>query len=132
MSLANSAQLALDLASIDMADVLWPTLAAMAPDLEAAGVTVDADLRPAPMIDDVARLRQALGAVLNNVKRYAANSETARIETGTSAAGLSVVRAIAEAHCGKVTLTSRAGGGAAFEMFLPRTPPRVDTVSTKA
>ncbi len=172
MSLANSAQLALDLASIDLAEVLWPTLAAMAPDLEAAGITVDADLRPAPMIGDAARLRQALGAVLTNVQRYAADGKSVRIETGTSAGGvfvrvldrgigltdeasaraferfwrgeqsrgrakggsglgLSVVRAIAEAHRGKVTLTSRAGGGAAFEMLLPQTPPRVDTVSTK-
>jgi two-component system, OmpR family, sensor histidine kinase AdeS len=172
MSLANSAQLALDLASIDLAEVLWPTLAAMAPDLEAAGITVDADLRPAPMIGDAARLRQALGAVLTNVQRYAADGKSVRIETGASAGrafvrvldrgicltdeastraferfwrgeqsrgrakggsglGLSVVRAIAEAHRGKVTLTSRAGGGATFEMQLPQTPPRVDTVSTK-
>ncbi|WP_295528592.1 ATP-binding protein [Novosphingobium sp. Chol11] len=172
LSLANSAQLALDLASIDLAEVLRPTLAAMAPDLNAAGIAVDADLRPAPLIGDAARLRQALGAVLTNVQRYAAGSEIMKIETGTSAGwafvrvldrgigltdeasaraferfwrgeqsrgranggsglGLSVVRAIAEAHRGEVTLTSRAGGGATFEMLLPQKPLRVDTFSTK-
>jgi two-component system sensor histidine kinase AdeS len=88
MSLANSAQLALDLAPLDLAEVVLPTINAMAPDLEAAGITVDAALEAAPMTGDAARLRQALGAVLTNVQRYAPQSGRVRIETGTSEAGV--------------------------------------------
>jgi two-component system sensor histidine kinase AdeS len=173
MSLANSAQLALDLAPIDLGEVLLPTIAAMAPDLQSAGVSVETGLQPARMIGDAARLRQALGAALTNVQRYAAQSGSVRIETGTcsrgiylrvldrgtglsdeattraferfwrgeqsraranggSGLGLAVVRAIADAHRGTVTLSRRQGGGAVFEMILPPAPPRVDTTSTIA
>ncbi|OYY70059.1 ATP-binding protein [Sphingomonas sp. 28-63-12] len=171
MSLVSSGQLMLDLAPIDLAEVFLPTIAAMAPDLLAAGVTVDANLKSAPAMGDAARLRQALGAVLTNVERYAANTGTLAIETGIgphgsyllvldhgkslsaeateraferfwrgeqsrgranggSGLGLAVVRAIAEAHHGSVTLTRRPGGGAAFEMLLPSIAQQLDTVST--
>lgn len=164
MSLANSGQLVLDLAAIDLAAALRPMIEAMAPDLAAAGLAIDTDLRPAPMIGDAGRLRQALGAVLTNAQRYAPGSGVLRIETGFGPAGvylrvldrgpglsdetaaraferfwradpsrartsggsglgLSVVRAIAEAHHGHATLANRAGGGAAFEMVLPPVQP---------
>jgi two-component system sensor histidine kinase AdeS len=176
LSLVDSHQLVLDLAAIDLAGVVRPVVAAMAPDLEAAGLTPDCHLRPAPMIGDGQRLRQALSAVLTNAQRYARDSGTLRIETGFDPAGvylrvldrgpglsdgdaarafesfwrgdasrarsgggtglgLAVVRAIAEAHAGTVSLTRRAGGGAAFELRLPPVPPAtragVDTISTK-
>jgi two-component system sensor histidine kinase AdeS len=41
--------------------------------------------------------------------------------TGGSGLGLSVVRAIVEAHGGTATLINRAGGGALFAMRLPQT-----------
>ena len=173
MSLVQSGQLALELGPIDLAEVVLPTIAAMAPDLHAVGIVVETRLRPAPMIGDAARLRQALAAALTNAQRYAPYSGALTIETGTSpqgiilrvldrgpgvseeiaaraferfwrgehsrdrarggsGLGLSVVRAIAEAHGGGAALTPRAGGGAAFEMLLAAVPPRLDTVSTIA
>lgn len=173
MSLVQSAQLALDVAPIDLAEVVLPTIAAMAPDLHAVGIVIETRLRPAPMIGDAARLRQALAAALTNVQRYAPDSGALTIETetspqglvlrvldrgpgvnaeiaaraferfwrgehsrdrarGGSGLGLSVVRAIAEAHGGSASLTQRAGGGATFEMVLAAVPPRLDTTSTIA
>lgn len=160
MSLVNSGQLVLDLATIDLADAIRPVIAAMRPDLEAAGLTIICDLAPAPMIGDAGRLRQALAAVLSNAIRYAPGSGPLWIESrlaagmvqlrvidsgtdltdeaaaraferfwrgdrsrarssGGSGLGLSVVRAIAVAHGGSVSLTRRPSGGAVFEMLLP-------------
>lgn len=176
LSLVDSHQLVLDLAAIDLADVVRPVIAAMGPDLAAAGLIPDCDLRPAPMIGDAQRLRQALSAALTNAQLYARDSGTLRIETGFGPAGvylrvldrgpglsdadaarafenfwradvsrarsgggtglgLAVVRAIAEAHAGSVSLTRRDGGGAAFELRLPPVPPGnrpgVDAISTQ-
>ncbi|WP_374131866.1 ATP-binding protein [Sphingomonas sp. 28-62-20] len=160
MSLVNSGQLVLDLATIDLAEAIRPVIAAMRPDLEAAGLTIICDLVPAPMIGDAGRLRQALAAVLSNAIRYAPGSGPLWIESGFAAGmvqlrvidsgtdltdeaaaraferfwrgdrsrarssggsglGLSVVRAIAAAHGGSVSLTRRPTGGAVFEMLLP-------------
>lgn len=160
MSLVNSGQLVLDLATIDLAEAIRPVIAAMRPDLEAAGLTIICDLAPAPMIGDAGRLRQALAAVLSNAIRYAPGSGPLWIESGFAAGmvqlrvidsgtdltdeaaaraferfwrgdrsrarssggsglGLSVVRAIAVAHGGSVSLTRRPSGGAVFEMLLP-------------
>lgn len=173
LSLVHSGQMALDLAGLDLADVTETLLAAVEPDLVAAGLTLQRDLRAAPMIGDAARLRQALGAVLSNAMRYAPDSGALRVETGMGAGGvfvrildrgpglsaegearaferfwraeqsrarvsggtglgLSVVRAIAAAHHGRATLTSRPGGGAAFELHLPLVPPPLDKVSTNS
>lgn len=82
ISLVNSNQLVLDLATIDLADVLRPTIDAMLPDLESAGLTVICNLAAAPMQGDSARLRQVLTAVLSNAIRYAACSGPLEIETG--------------------------------------------------
>lgn len=82
ISLVNSNQLVLDLATIDLADVLRPTIDAMLPDLESAGLTVICNLAAAPMQGDAARLRQVLTAVLSNAIRYAAGSGPLEIETG--------------------------------------------------
>lgn len=178
MSLVHSRQLVLDVATIDLADELRPTIEAMRPDLEAAGLTVICNLAATPMLGDAGRLRQALAAVLSNAMRYAPNSGPLEIETcleggsvvlrvldrgpglseaaaaraferfwrgemsrarvsGGSGLGLSVVRAIAVAHHGQVSLRPRAGGGAAFEAILPPVPPMpddhigIDTISTQ-
>lgn len=82
ISLVNSNQLVLDLATIDLTDVLRPTIDAMLPDLESAGLTVICNLAAAPMQGDAARLRQVLTAVLSNAIRYAAGSGPLEIETG--------------------------------------------------
>lgn len=82
ISLVNSNQLILDLATIDLADVLRPTIDAMLPDLESAGLTVICNLAAAPMQGDTARLRQVLTAVLSIAIRYAHGSGPLEIETG--------------------------------------------------
>lgn len=164
MSVVNSGQLVLDLATIDLAEAIRPVIAAMRPDLEAAGLTIICDLAPAPMIGDAGRLRQALAAVLSNAIRYAPGSGPLWIESGFAAGmvqlrvidsgtdltdeaaaraferfwrgdrsrarssggsglGLSVVRAIAVAHGGSVSLIRRPSGGAVFEMLLPPVQP---------
>ncbi|MFM9976984.1 MAG: ATP-binding protein [Sphingomonadaceae bacterium] len=51
--------------------------------------------------------------------------------TGGTGLGLSVVRAIVEAHGGRATIGNHAGGGAAFEMRLPIAA-RIHTASTRA
>ena len=40
--------------------------------------------------------------------------------------GLSIVRAIAEAHGGRVELDSREGAGATFTLIVPTEPPQED------
>ncbi len=173
VSLANSGRLTLSLAAIDLSDEVERVIAALHPDLKVAGLAVVLDLDAAPMIGDAQRLRQALGAVLANAQRYAANSGDLRIETrstrdavilrvldrgpglsqeaaaraferfwrgeqsrarhsGGSGLGLSVVRAIAEAHGGTVSLAPRDGGGAVFEMVLPHPPELLHTIVTSA
>lgn len=82
ISLVNSNQLVLDLATIDLADALRPTIDAMHPDLVNAGLTPVCNLAAAPMQGDPARLRQVLTAVLSNAIRYAPNSGPLEIETG--------------------------------------------------
>lgn len=169
LSLVQSGQPLLELAAIDLAEVTRSLLAAIKPDLIAAGLQPQADLRAAPMIGDATRLRQAMGAVLSNAMRYAPNSGVLRIETGLgpdgifvrildagpglsaesearaferfwrgdqsrarasggSGLGLSVVRAIATAHHGRATLTSRDGGGTAFVLVLPPVQPPIAAV----
>jgi two-component system, OmpR family, sensor histidine kinase AdeS len=49
---------------------------------------------------------------------------------GGSGLGLSVVRAIADAHGGTVALTDRESGGAAFEMILPHDPALLHAICT--
>ena len=164
ISLVNSHQLVLDVATIDLAEVVRPTIEAMRPDLEAAGLTLVCNLAHAPMLGDAPRLRQTLAAVLCNAIRYAPDSGPLEVETsfqdgmvvlrvldrgpglteaaaarafepfwrgemsrarvsGGSGLGLSVVRSIAAAHNGQVSLRPRPGGGAVFEMTLPPVQP---------
>jgi two-component system, OmpR family, sensor kinase len=57
-------------------------------------------------------------------------------ENGGTGLGLAIVRAIAEAHEGAVTAGNRAGGGAVFNVALPRFPggtsAESDTISTQS
>lgn len=87
LSLVDAGQPMLQHAAIDLAEVTQSLLEAVGPDLLAAGLTPDARLRPAPMIGDAARIRQALGAVLSNAMRYAPGSGPLRIETGQGPEG---------------------------------------------
>lgn len=62
---------------------------------------------------------------------WRADASRARVRGG-SGLGLSVVRAIADAHQGSVSLSRRPGGGTIFEIILPVTQRDLDQNSTKA
>jgi two-component system sensor histidine kinase AdeS len=160
VSLAETGQLRLRTARIDLAEEVGRVLATLAPDLAAAGLAVTLDLQPAPATADPMRLRQVILALLDNARQHAASGRELRIETragppaavlrvldrgpgfadgtherafdrfwrgdasrsrstGGSGLGLSVVRAIAEAHGASARAMPREGGGAILEVALP-------------
>ncbi len=81
LSLANAQRLILDVQETDIADEVRRVLAATQPDLLAAGLEPILSLAPARLRGDGARLRQILGAVLANARRYAPGSGILRITT---------------------------------------------------
>jgi two-component system sensor histidine kinase AdeS len=82
LSLANSRQLQLQRAPTDLADEARRVMLAVEPDLAAAGLVVTMHLSPAPLLADGARVRQLLGAILENARRYAASGGELHVETG--------------------------------------------------
>lgn len=80
VTLAQGGRLELRLESIDLADEVAAVIPLVAPELSAAGVTVAVDLGKVQIRADGARVRQALLALLENVRRHAAPG-TVRIET---------------------------------------------------
>ena len=81
VSLAASGALELRKSAIDLAvevDVLMQTLQ---PDLHNAGLMVELDLRPAPVLADPSRIRQATLALLDNARRHAGQGRSVRVET---------------------------------------------------
>lgn len=81
LGLAHSHRMMLTIGATDLGHEAKRVLAAMQPDLEVAGLEPVTDLRPTPLEADSIRLRQAIGAVLANASRYAANSGPLRIST---------------------------------------------------
>jgi signal transduction histidine kinase len=56
-------------------------------------------------------------------ERFARSSKSRRRSEGAGL-GLSIVRAIAEAHCGQVLLSSQLRAGSMFTIVLPLDPPQ--------
>jgi two-component system sensor histidine kinase AdeS len=81
LSLAMAGRLLLQPADLDLAEVMDAAIDALAPDLTAAGLTIERDLRSAPLRADPARLRQVLLVMLENARRYAISGGVARVET---------------------------------------------------
>ena len=70
--------------AINLADVALSVVRSVAPDIESNGITFEHELEPALVRGDQARIRQALNALIENAKRYAASGRYIRIETGLS------------------------------------------------
>jgi two-component system, OmpR family, sensor histidine kinase AdeS len=84
LSLATAERMELHLERVDLIDEVQAVLAAFEPDLVAAGLEVERDLAQVHVDADGARLRQALLALLDNARRYAASGRVVRIETRTT------------------------------------------------
>jgi two-component system, OmpR family, sensor histidine kinase AdeS len=93
LSLASAQRLILDLTETDLAEEVRRVVIATRPDLEAAGIEPALNLLPTPLHADGARVRQVLGVVLANARRYAKDSGALRIVTRseTDAAILEIV-----------------------------------------
>ncbi len=74
-------RLLLQPANLDLAQEIEAAVDALAPDFTAAGLTIERDLRPAPVRADPARLRQVVLVMLENARRYALTGGVARVET---------------------------------------------------
>jgi len=70
--------------AINLADVALSVVRSVAPDIESNGIIFEHELEPALVRGDQARIRQALNALIENAKRYAASGRYIRVETGLS------------------------------------------------
>lgn len=93
VSLAAAGRLELMLGTVDLASEAQAVIAMVEPDLAAAGITVESDLRSATARADSARVRQALLALVSNAAQYASDGRWLRVETKTNAADV-VIRVI--------------------------------------
>lgn len=92
LSLAIGQQLVMQRQRLDAAGVVAAVLSAARPMLEADGLTVETDLQPAPVSADPSRLRQAVLALVDNARRYAAGGGWLRVETAPLPDGGVVIR----------------------------------------
>ncbi|WP_272481807.1 ATP-binding protein [Hyphomicrobium sulfonivorans] len=72
LTLAQSGRLELRLETVDLADEVRSVASFVAPDFKGAGITMNYDLGSVHVRADGARVRQALLAILENARRYAA------------------------------------------------------------
>ena len=72
LSLADGGHLNMRLASAPIADEIGALAELMAPALRAAGMRIELRLEAAQVVCDITRVRQALLALLDNARRYAA------------------------------------------------------------
>ncbi|WP_372088445.1 ATP-binding protein (plasmid) [Tistrella mobilis] len=92
LSLAIGQQLVMQRQRLDAAELVAAVLSAARPMLEAEGLTVETDLQPASVSADPSRLRQAVLALVDNARRYAAGGGWLRVETARLPDGGAVVR----------------------------------------
>ncbi|MEW6438558.1 MAG: ATP-binding protein [Pseudomonadota bacterium] len=161
VTLSDSGRLEMRFESTDLEQEVRQAVDAMRPGLTDAGFKIELATRPAFLLCDGVRLRQALLALLENARRYAtpgllqvsmrvdsdglviavedqgpglspdfaphafdafARAEPSRSrQFGGSGLGLSVVRAIAEAHQGEARYRPATSGGSIFEIAIPIT-----------
>ncbi|PYB71823.1 ATP-binding protein [Rhizobium wuzhouense] len=92
LSLAIGHQLVMQRQMLDMAEVVAAVVAAARPMLEESGLAVETALAPAVIAADPQRVRQAVLALLENVRRYAAGGGRLRCETERLDDGSVVIR----------------------------------------
>ncbi|MBN9021650.1 MAG: HAMP domain-containing histidine kinase [Rhizobiales bacterium] len=160
LALSEAGRLELTLGEFDLAEEAEAVITSVEPDLTGAGIAVKRQLGRALVVADRARMRQAMFAVLDNVRRYAPGStlvletrskgnralilctdtgpglppglkdrvfepfwrgeESRARSSGGSGLGLSIIRAIAEAHGGGASVAGRDGDkGTSIEIWVP-------------
>jgi two-component system sensor histidine kinase AdeS len=68
--------------AVNLADVALSVVTSSAGDIESLGMVIEHKLEPALVMGDEARIRQALNALIENAKRYAASGKYILVETG--------------------------------------------------
>jgi two-component system sensor histidine kinase AdeS len=86
VSLAATGALTLRPVAIDLAAEIEAASALMAAEFAAANMRIDLDLRPADVVADPARVRQAALALMTNARTHAAEGGAVRIETARDGA----------------------------------------------
>ena len=81
LSRLSTGRFQLQLAEIDLAEEVRTVIAPLRPDLKALGFSVVLAIEPVTMTGDPIRIRQALSALIDNVKRYAAEGGYIKIAT---------------------------------------------------
>lgn len=81
LSLAKNGALSIAMEPMDAAHELGRLLDAMEPAIQVAGMNFERDLQIAAMPGDPVRLRQAVAALIDNARRYAADGKTITVQT---------------------------------------------------
>ncbi|MFT5420500.1 MAG: two-component system sensor histidine kinase AdeS [Candidatus Endobugula sp.] len=84
ISRLDSGRLKCEEDAINLADIALSVVTSSAPDIEINGTIFEHDLQPAHVRGDGARVRQALNALIENARQYAAMGQYVRVETGVS------------------------------------------------
>jgi two-component system sensor histidine kinase AdeS len=84
ISRLGSGRFKLEKKPVDLADIALSVVTSMAPDIESNGTAFEHELQPAVVSGDAARIRQALNAIVENARQYAASGKFIRVETGVS------------------------------------------------
>ncbi|NHF74511.1 sensor histidine kinase [Paracoccus xiamenensis] len=79
LSRLSSGRFELQIIEIELADEVNRVITAMRPDLEQLGIALETSLTPVRLLADPARVRQALAALIDNARRYAAAGGYLRI-----------------------------------------------------
>lgn len=150
---------------VDLAAVAEASVISAGPTAATAGVTVVADVRPAPLRGDPVRLGQAVDNLVSNALKFTPSGGTVRVRVAPAAdggavlavedtgigipaeelahlterfyrastatvraipgvgLGLSITKAVVEAHGGTVRIASTVGEGTTFTLTLPARPP---------
>jgi two-component system, OmpR family, sensor histidine kinase AdeS len=90
LSLANNGALSMTREAMDASLEVGTLLDALEPSLASSGLTLRRTLHEAPMSGDPVRVRQAVSALIDNAKNYAAVGKIIEIETGSTLTGVFV------------------------------------------